>query len=696
VTGVGGVPAAAGVSAVAVNLIANQPAGSGYLQLFPAGGTRPVDSTLNYQAGRTTAGFEVVPVSSSGQITIVATAATKVLVRLRGYYTSAASTVTGSRFVPVPPATVVNNLAVAGGATISFSANGATGANGIPASANVKALAVNVIANQPTGNGHLQLYPAGGTPAVDSTLNFQQGRTTANFEVVPVPDHGRISVFSTTATKVIVRVRGYFTVSPYTGDGGTFTPVPPATVVGNVAVPAGGITSFRVTGANGVPAPGQLSAVALNVIAFQPSGNGWLQAYPEGDRPVDSTLNFQQGRNTAGFEVVRVPADGRISIYSTTATRVIVRLRGWYADAPAPSGADWRQYRNLPDHPGVNPAEAVLTPTTVRGVGQAWAAELGESQSDPAVAGGVVYTASGIGVRALDAATGATIWGVTMNADVRSAPAVAGGVVYVGTRERRVHALDAGTGAPVWSVTVGGFVDAAPVVAGGVVYVGAADGKLYALNAATGATVWTATTGGQVLDAAAVADGSVFVRAGDGNAYAFDAATGAPRWTTPIGGNPAFGLGPTTTGPAVAGGRVFVGGPRDGKLYALDAATGAILWTHNPGEPTIGTPAVDAGRVYVTLGGRYLRALDPATGATIWSVEGSQLAPVSSTAPTIANGVLYHGTQTGTLVARNPATGAVLWSDATAPHTTTVTTSVVVANGAVYAARLSGVTAHHP
>jgi uncharacterized 2Fe-2S/4Fe-4S cluster protein (DUF4445 family) len=74
------------------------------------------------------------PVSSSGQITIVATAATKVLVRLRGYYTSATSTVTGARFVPVPPATVVNNLAVAGGATISFSANGATGANGIRAS----------------------------------------------------------------------------------------------------------------------------------------------------------------------------------------------------------------------------------------------------------------------------------------------------------------------------------------------------------------------------------------------------------------------------------------------------------------------------------------------------------------------------------------------------------------------------------
>jgi hypothetical protein len=116
------------VASVAVNVIANQPAGSGYLQLFTAGAARPVDSSVNYQQGRTTAGFEVVPVSSSGQITVLATAATKVLVRLRGYHTSAASTVTGARFVPVPPSTVVANLAVAAGGTTTFTATGASGA----------------------------------------------------------------------------------------------------------------------------------------------------------------------------------------------------------------------------------------------------------------------------------------------------------------------------------------------------------------------------------------------------------------------------------------------------------------------------------------------------------------------------------------------------------------------------------------
>ena len=494
---------------------------------------------------------------------------------------------------------------------------------------------------------------------------------------------------------MIVRVRGYFTTSPYTDDGGTFTPVPPATVASSVSVPAGGISSFRVTGANGVPAPDRVSAVALNVIAVQPSGNGWLQVYPEGDRPVDSTLNYQQGRNRASFEVVRVPADGRISIYSTAATKVIVRLRGWYADAPAPSGADWPQSRNLPDHPGTNPSETVLTPTTVRGVGQAWHAPMAEVLGDVAVVDGVVYAGSGLGFRALDAATGELLWAVSTMDLVRSAPAVAGGVVYVGSRDRKVYAVDADTGSPVWTVTVGGIVDAAPVVAGGVVYVGAGNGRLYALDAATGASVWTATTGGSISDPVTVAGGTVYARAYDGNAYAFDAATGAARWTTSIG-NPPFGVDPGPGGPAVADGRVIITGALDAKLYALDAATGAVLWSINPGARAVGTPAVAGGRVYLNLGGHSLRAVDPATGATIWSVAGSQLSPVASTPPTVANGVLYHGTSLGTLVARDPATGTVLWSDATAVRSTSGVTAVVVANGAVYGSRSSGVTAHHP
>jgi hypothetical protein len=253
------------------------------------------------------------------------------------------------QYVPVAPVTVVNNLSLAAGATTTVTV---TGVGGVPPAAGVAAVAVNVIANQPAAGGHLTLFPAGAARPVDSTLNYAKGLTTAGFEVVPVSPTGHVSVFTPTATKVIVRVRGYYTISPYTDDGGTFTPVAPATVVDNLSLPAGGSTTVTVAGVGSIPGPAEVSAVALNVIANQPAGTGHLQVHPAGpSRPLDSTLNFSKGRTTAGHEVVPVSADGRITIFTPTATRVVVRLRGWYAPAPGPSGADWAQERNGPTHP---------------------------------------------------------------------------------------------------------------------------------------------------------------------------------------------------------------------------------------------------------------------------------------------------------------------------------------------------------
>jgi outer membrane protein assembly factor BamB len=701
VTNVGGVPPAAGVAAVAVNVIANQPSGTGHLTLSPAGAARPVDSTLNYQAGRTVAGFEVVRTSASGQISIFSAAATRVIVRVRGYYTSATSTVTGTRFVPVAPATVVNDVALAAGGTTTFTATGSTGANGIPASPNVKALAVNVIANQPAGSGHLTLYPVGTSRPVDSTLNYQAGRTTAGFEVVRVPADGRIAIFTPTATRVIVRVRGYYTSSPYTDEGGTFTAVPPATLVDNLSLPAGGSTTVTVAGASGVPGPAQVSAVALNVIANQPTGSGHLTLYPAGPvRPVDSTLNYQAGRTTAGHEVVPVPADGRITIFTPTATRVVVRLRGWYAPAPGPSGADWVQDRNGPTHPGTNTAEPVLTPATVGGLGQAWSAAIGETRGGAAVVDDLVYVNSSGRVRALDAATGVIIWTGAVAGAIESAPAVAGGVLYVGSADGRLFALDAATGAPRWNARVGFSAVTAPAVAGGAVYAGSADGRLAAVDAASGAVRWTATIGGSVRDAPAVAGGAVFVRTYAGNAHAFDAASGAARWTTAVGGNPMFSMGPSPATPTVADGVVYVAGPHNGRLYALEAATGAVVWDVTAGA-SVRAVALADGVLHTTwtvgAGTTLLRALDPATGATRWTVGGAANVNIAVVAPVIANGVHYSATVAGALLARDPATGAVLWSDTAAiGRSTSFPTALVVANGAVFVSRLSGVTAHHP
>ena len=124
-----------------------------------------------------------------------------------------------------------------------------------------------------------------------------------------------------------------------------------------------------------------------------------------------------------------------------------------------------------------------------------------------------------------------------------------------------------------------------------------------------------------------VAGGRVYVGSSvnSGNNYfCLDAKSGAILWSTDIGhasfqGN--VGIGSTA---AVVDGVVYVGGG-DSAYYALDASTGAVLWRHPmgvaPDDFAWSSPLVSGGVVYVGMSAQYkslrseLRALDAATGA---------------------------------------------------------------------------------
>ncbi len=235
----------------------------------------------------------------------------------------------------------------------------------------------------------------------------------------------------------------------------------------------------------------------------------------------------------------------------------------------------------------------------------------GPLYSAPAVANGVIYIGASNGtVLALDATNGGVLWSHATGGDyVFSSPAVADGIVYVGAdliagqsapHPGSLYALDAATGAEVWSLSLSREVDSSPAVAGGVVYVGCFDGNVYARDAATGAAVWSAQTGGSVWSSPAVAGGVVYVGSQDGSLHALDAASGAQLWSQPTGG-------PVDSSPAVANGVVYVGStnPLTGDLYAFDASSGAKLWSYKSGDSRgiESSPAVADGVVYVgTMG----------------------------------------------------------------------------------------------
>ena len=343
------------------------------------------------------------------------------------------------------------------------------------------------------------------------------------------------------------------------------------------------------------------------------------------------------------------------------------------------------------------------------------------------------------------------LWEAVTGASIVSSPAVDSGVVYVTSRDHKVYAFDAAgssqcavsggvkTCLPLWTATTGGEIWGSPAVAGGMLYVGSYDEKLYAFSLSpftmladctgiaptrTCKPLWTGATSYPIMTAPAVANGLVYVTLGNGklNAFSTDGVTGCsgvfPNTTCQV--RVAADMGdPLMASPVVAASTGWVTSyvyvvDSIGSLDAYDA-TGvqecggpfcSPIWM---GFDTINvieaTPAVANGVIYVvskTTGKLYaydanasfkncrpgnpeLLDCDPIWTATT----GAGI----EAAPSVANGVVYVGSDDGRLYAFDAAgsshcavsggkkTCTPLWSHATGAA---IYSSPAVSNGVVY------------
>lgn len=206
-------------------------------------------------------------------------------------------------------------------------------------------------------------------------------------------------------------------------------------------------------------------------------------------------------------------------------------------------------------------------------------------------------------VMALDPDTGAIVWSnqryandtwnvlfppfpPTPDYDIGDSPqiyALADGTKVVGTGQKSgfFHLLDAATGAEiatrqfqVASQPLGGmFADSAYV--DGVVYANTAAypdyGEVVAFTGDTSEELWRfhVGDGGNTLSGVAVANGVVYFSAMDGHLYAVRASDGQGLAAVPIGAH--------TSGPAVSGGRVFVGTGDSFSLFSGNPGPGSIV-----------------------------------------------------------------------------------------------------------------------
>ena len=209
---------------------------------------------------------------------------------------------------------------LAANGTVSFSV---AGNFGVPSSA-VTAVVLNVTATGAKSAGYLTVYPAGATRPTASNLNYVPGEAVPNLVEVGLGTGGQISVFSPSATNVVVDLEGYVTTTPQSGAGLYNALSSPARICDtrgsnpshltggatqcntNVAAgspdnrvtPASPLT-LTVTGNGGVPSSG-VSAVVLNVTVTRPTAPGFVTAYPAGQpQPVASNVNYTGGETVA-------------------------------------------------------------------------------------------------------------------------------------------------------------------------------------------------------------------------------------------------------------------------------------------------------------------------------------------------------------------------------------------------------------
>lgn len=311
-------------TAVTMNVTVTDTTASSYLSLFPAGGSVPNVSNLNWVAGETLANLATVPVGSSGDITIHNNSGTAaVILDLQGYFVSGGTT---GFYIPLTPARIADTRPNSGepyanqplGSQQSLNIQVA-GVGGVPTSG-VAAAVLNVTVTDTTANSFLSVYPAGESNPGTSTLNWGAGSTVANRVVVPLGTNGQITVYNYSGTTdVVVDVSGYFATANTPSGASLYYPITPTRILDtrvSGATPSAGSTLTEQAG-NLAGIPATASAVTMNLTATNTTSPSFFNVTPAPSSPTTSDLNWLAGQTIANLDLAPLGANGNLYLYNS-------------------------------------------------------------------------------------------------------------------------------------------------------------------------------------------------------------------------------------------------------------------------------------------------------------------------------------------------------------------------------------------
>lgn len=208
------------VGAVALNVTTVNPAGPGFVTVWPCEEARPNASNLNFTAGQIIANGVIAPAGRSGTVCAFSSAATDLIVDLAGWFP-------GSGFTGLTPTRLLDTRQATGPIAAGGVAEVDLGAAGLGLPADVTAVALNVTVTETQGPGFITVWPcAQGRPNA-SNLNYLAGQTIANNVLTSPGASSKICLFASAATHAIVDIAGWVN-----GDGSesTFTGIQPTRI----------------------------------------------------------------------------------------------------------------------------------------------------------------------------------------------------------------------------------------------------------------------------------------------------------------------------------------------------------------------------------------------------------------------------------------------------------------------------------
>ncbi|MFG3051084.1 hypothetical protein ACGFZP_09040 [Kitasatospora sp. NPDC048239] len=324
-------------TAVLVNVTVTNPSTDGYLTVRRDGDMPgpPATSTLNFRAGETISNTIAVAVAPPGsakgpQINLYNNAGTThVVVDVLGYYAPTGT----DKYDAVQPTRLVDSR-ISGGRLGWGSIVSPKVATAELGTAGAKAVVLNVTAAEPSTSGFVTAYPSGEPyPSEGSNLNYAPGRTTANQVVVPVGADGRINVFNTGSTDLVVDIVGFYGPSGHNlFSAVTEQPRLLDTRYGSALMPFATRVLPVAGGNTGVPPTA--TAATLNVTVTGPGAGGHVDVFRADDiRPGTSSVNFNPGQTVANgvtSELGDVPGAVGIYLHSAAPAQAIVDLTGFF------------------------------------------------------------------------------------------------------------------------------------------------------------------------------------------------------------------------------------------------------------------------------------------------------------------------------------------------------------------------------